>query len=162
MARSMRPTRRRALGIAPGIIILGAFAAVALGSPGSGITNSELKVPQATLNPVHLNSDRVKFQTKGPTFVRVHTLTIAPGGRTGWHHHPGFVLVAVQAGTVTAFDPQCNTTPHPEGTAFVEYGDEPLEVRNLGDKPATVYATYVDPTKGAGAFRIEDPVQDCR
>jgi hypothetical protein len=161
MARSMRPIRRRALGIAPGVIVVGIFAAVAFGSPGAGISKSELLVTQATLDPVHLNSDRVKFQTKDPVSVRVHTLTIDPGGRTGWHHHPGFVLVAVKEGTVTAFDPDCNATPHPAGTAFVEYGDIPLEVRNLGTTPATVYATYVDPTKGGGVFRLEDPVQNC-
>jgi quercetin dioxygenase-like cupin family protein len=161
MARSKRPTVTRALAIAPGLVIAGIFAAVAFGSPASGIKESELAVPQAALDEVHLNSDRVKFQTKGPTFVRVHKLVMLPGGRTGWHHHPGFVLVAVKAGEVTVFDSQCNARIYRKNTAFVEYGDEPLEVRNLGTEESTVYATYVDPTKGAGAFRIEDSVQDC-
>ena len=161
MARSTRPTRRRLLGIMPGVLIVGICAAAAFASAPSGISKSELLVPQAALDPVHLNSDRVKFQTNGPTTVRVQTLTIEPGGFTGWHHHPGFVLVAVRAGAVTAVDSRCNATTHEAGTAFVEYGDDPLEVRNLGDKPATVYATYVDPTAGGGVFRLEDPAQPC-
>jgi len=50
-------------------------------------------VAKADLVPVHLNSDRVKFQTKDPTAVRFQTLTFQAGARTGWHHHPGFTLV---------------------------------------------------------------------
>ena len=160
MARSMRPIRRRALGIAPGIIILGIFAAVALGSPGSGITAPDL-VGKAELDPVHLNSDRIKFQTKDPAAVRVQTLTFAPGAYTGWHHHPGFTIVAVKEGEVTVVDANCNATPHRAGTAFVEYGDDPLEVRNRGAVPATVYATYVAPSASTQVWRLEDAVHNC-
>jgi len=160
MARSMTPNRRRALGIAPVLIILGICAAAAFGSPASGVSPTNL-VAEADLDPVHLNSDRVKFQTKAPTAVRFQTLTFQPGAHTGWHHHPGFTLVAVQQGEVTVFDSDCNATAHPAGTAFVEYGDEPLDVRNRGTEPATVYATYVDPTTSGPVWRLEDPVHNC-
>ena len=93
--------------------------------------------------------------------MRVQTLTLAPGAYTGWHHHPGFTLVAVKEGEVTVFDSDCNATPHRAGTAFVEYGDDPLEVRNRGAVPATVYATYVAPSSSTQIWRIEDPVQNC-
>ena len=160
MARSMTPNRRRAIGVAPVLIVLGIGAAAAFGSPATGVTPTNL-VAEADLDPVHLNSDRVKFQTKGPTAVRFQTLTFQPGARTGWHHHPGFTLVAVQQGEVTIVDSDCNATAQPAGSAFVEYGDEPLEVRNRGTVPATVYATYVDPTASGAVWRLEDPVHDC-
>jgi quercetin dioxygenase-like cupin family protein len=158
----MRPIVKRALGIAPGVIILGVFAAVALGSPGSGVTTPPDLVARAELDPVHLNSDRIKFHTKGPAAVRVQTLDFAPGAYTGWHHHPGFVIVAVKEGEVTVFDSDCNGTPYPAGTAFVEYGDDPREVRNRGTVPAKVYATYVAPSATPPVWRLEDPVQNCR
>jgi hypothetical protein len=161
MARSMRPIRRRALAIAPAVVILGIFAAVAIGSPGSGVSSPPDLIPKAELEPVHLNSDGMKFQTKGPAAVRVQTLTFQPGGYTGWHHHPGFTLVAVKEGEVTVVDSECNATAHPAGTAFVEYGDEPVEVRNRGSVPATVYASYVAPSASAQVWRLEDPAQPC-
>jgi len=160
MARSMTPKRRRALGIAPVLIILGICAAAAFGSPGSGVGFTNL-VAKADLDQVRLNSDRVKFQTKGPTAVRFQTLKFQPGARTGWHHHPGFTLVAVQDGEVTVIDSDCNATAYPAGSAFVEHGDEPLEVRNRGPEEATVYATYVDPSASGPVWRLEDPVHNC-
>lgn len=125
-----------------GVAVAGAFTSLALGSLGSGFAATKL-VAKADLNEtVHLNSDRIKFQTKVPTDIRVQTLTFQPGGRTGWHHHPGFVLVAVQSGEVTVFDSQCNSKTYgpdsPRGAVFTESGDEPMEVRNRSDAPATV------------------------
>ena len=156
--------RKRLLGVIPGVAIAGMFAAVALGSPGAGLS-SEVFVTSDFNQSVHLNSDRIKFQTKGPTDVRVQTLTFTPGAITGWHHHPGFVLVAVKSGQVTVFDSECRATAYgpgsPNGSAFVEYGDDPLEVRNTTAAPATVYATYVAPNTDAGVFRLEDPARPC-
>lgn len=160
MARKMTPNRRRALGIAPVLIVLGICAAAAFGSPGSGVTPTDL-VSKADLDPVHLNSDRVKFQTKDPTAVRFQTLLFQPGARTGWHHHPGFTLVAVQDGEVTTVDSDCNVTTYKAGSAFVEYGDEPLEVRNRTTATARVYATYVDSTATGPVWRLDDPVNNC-
>ncbi len=114
---------------------------------------------------MQLNSDRIKFQTKGPTDVRVQTITFAPGGYSGWNHKPGFALVAVQSGEVTQFDPQCNGTTYgpnsPNGAVFMEYGDEPEEVRNTSSAPATVYATLVAPDADPAVFRIEDDPPPC-
>ena len=148
-----------------GVAVVGTFAAVALGSPGSGNVITIL-VGKADLNEaVHLNSDRIKFQTKGPTDVRVQTITFAPGGYSGWNHKPGFALVAVQSGEVTQFDPQCNGTTYgpnsPNGAVFMEYGDEPEEVRNTSSAPATVYATLVAPDADPAVFRIEDDPPPC-
>ena len=148
-----------------GVAVVGTLAAVALGSPGFGNVTT-LLVAKADLNQaVHLNSDRIKFQTKGPTDVRVQQITFAPGSFSGWHHHPGFVLVAVKSGEVTNFDSQCNGTTYgpnsPNGSAFVEYGDEPGEVRNMTSAPATVYVTLVAPDASPPVFRLEDDPPPC-
>ena len=159
----MKRKHVRLLTAAVGVAVLGTFAAMAFGSGGLG-NDITVLVTRADLNEtVQLNSDRIKFQTKGPTDVRVQTITFAPGSYSGWHHHPGFVLVAVKSGEVTNVDSQCNATTYgpssPNGSAFVEYGDEPGEVRNTTSEPATVYVTLVAPD--ADSFRLEDDPPPC-
>jgi quercetin dioxygenase-like cupin family protein len=148
-----------------GAAACGVVAAAALASPPSGFTPTNL-VPEAEIaESFHVNSDRIKLQTKSPADVRVQRVDIAPGGRSGWHHHPGVVIVAVETGTVTYVDSDCQATSYgagsPNGSVFVESGDEPHEARNLTDQPATVYATFVAPDADPGVFRIEDPLINC-
>src|SRR5436190_11080522 len=108
----MNRNHRRLVIAAVAVAMVGTVAAVALGSPGSGRVTTLLVAKADNNEAVHLNSDRIKFQTKGPTDVRVQTITFAPGGHSGWNHKPGFALVAVQSGEVTVFDSQCNSTAH--------------------------------------------------
>ena len=164
MPRMNRNHRRLVIG-AVGVAMVGTVAAVAPGSPGSGRVVT-LLVAKVDLNEtVQLNSDRIKFQTKGSTDVRVQTITFAPGGYSGWNHKPGFNLVTVMSGEVTKFDSHCNGTTYgpnsPNGAVFVEYGVEPEEVRNMSSAPATVYATQVAPDADPAVFRIEDDPPPC-
>jgi hypothetical protein len=161
----MKRKHGRLLAAALGVAVVGTFAAVALGEPGSGFITTIL-VSKADFNEtVHLNSDRIKFQTKGPTDVRIRTITFDPGGHSGWHHDPGFALVTVKSGEVTEFDSQCNATTYgpnsPNGAVFVEYGDDPGEVRNTSSAPATIYSTVVAPDADPPVFRIEDDPPPC-
>jgi hypothetical protein len=161
----IRRKHGRLLSAAVGLAVVGTFAAVALGSAGSGRVTTLLVTKADNNETIELNSDRIKFQTKGPTDVRVQTITFAPGGYSGWNHKPGFALVAVQSGEVTVFDSQCNPTTYgpssPNGAVFMEYGDEPAEVRNISSAPATVYATLVAPDAEPAVFRIEDDPPPC-
>jgi hypothetical protein len=110
------------------------------------------------VNDVHLNSDRVKFQTKDPTDVRVARIDIAPGGRSGWHHHPGIVIVTVMSGAVTFTNSDCSSKTYgpglPDGAVFVEGGDDPGEASSTAG--ATIYATFVAPHANPPVFRIDD------
>ena len=161
----MKLASKRAAVATIGVAACGAVAAAALASAPSGFTPTNL-VPEAEIaQRVRVNSDRVKLQTKGPVDVRVQRVDIAPGGRSGWHHHPGVVIVAVEAGTVTYLDSNCDATSYgagsPNGSVFVEAGDESHEARNLTDQPATLYATFLAPDADPGVFRIEDPLVSC-
>lgn len=162
---TIKKKQMRLLIAAVGVAVVGTFAAVALGEPGSGFT-STLLVAKADFNEtVHLNSDRIKFQTKGPTDVRIRTIIFDPGGYSGWHHDPGFALVTVKSGEVTELDSQCNATTYgpnsPNGAVFVEYGDDPGEIRNTSSAPATIYSTVVAPDADPPVFRIEDVPPPC-
>jgi hypothetical protein len=161
----MKHARRRAVVATVGVAASAVAVAAALASPPFGFHATNLVAEAELPARVHVNSDGVKFKTKGPVDVRVQTITIDPGGTSGWHHHPGMVLVAVQSGTVTLLDAACNATTYgpgsPNGSAFVESGDEAGEVRNMTDKPATVYATFVAPDADPGIFRVEDAPRTC-
>ena len=161
----MKLARKRAAVATVGVAVCSVVAAAALASPPSGFTGTNL-VPEAEIaEGLHLNSDGVKFQTKGPADVRVQRIDIVPGGRSGWHHHPGVVIIAVQSGTVTYVDSDCDAVSYgagsPNGPVFIESGDEPHEARNLTDQPVTSYATFVAPDADPGVFRIEDPPVNC-
>jgi hypothetical protein len=150
-----------------GVAAAGTFAVVALGTPPVNFGGPPLVT--ATLDDsVHLNSDRVKFQTKDPTFVRVAKITIGTAtadGNSGWHHHPGIVIVAVLSGTVRFTNSDCSSTTHAAGTAFVEGGDDPGLAESVGGQ-AIVYATFIVPQTPVPPapstnYRIDDPAPAC-
>ena len=140
-----------------GVAAIGTFAAVAFASSPSHFTATTL-VTANFANDVHLNSDRVKFQTKDPTDVRVQKIVVTAGGSSGWHHHPGIVIVAVALGSVTVWSSDCSSTTYgpglPDGAVFTESGTDPGEVTSAGG--ATTYATLIAPHADPPVFRIED------
>lgn len=132
-----------------GVAAAAVFGVTAFASLGGGFTPG----PQVrgTIGAVHLNADRIKFQLKDDTDVVAQTITYAPGGFSGWHTHPGFVLVVVESGAMT-IQVGCSISTHPAGTAFEESGTTPIMARNLGTVPAILHVTYVVP-KSAPARR---------
>src|SRR5262249_3125919 len=86
MLRALRQKKRWGV-FTLGLVIAGASAPIALATPGFGVTTTTF-VTAGFPNSVHFNSDRVKFQTKDPTTVRVQKLDWAAGAYSGWHHHP--------------------------------------------------------------------------
>ena len=102
-----------------GVALIGTLAAaVALGSPGSGNTITTLVTANFD-QTVHLNSDRVKFQTKDATYVRVQKVVFAPNSRNGWHHHPGMALVTVESDSVTLWQSDCSSKTYGPGRLWV-------------------------------------------
>ena len=97
-----------------GIATAAALAAPALASPPSGVTTTNFVT--ARLNDtIQVNNDRVKFQTKDATDVRVQRLTFAAGAYTGWHHHPGLVVVVVESGSLVLTDGNCGSRTYGPG-----------------------------------------------
>jgi len=82
------------------------------------------------------------------TDIVVVSVDVAPGGHSGWHFHPGPVLVIVKTGTITFYmgdDPACTPHVHPAGTTFFENGGMVGIARNEGTVAATVVATFFVP-----------------
>lgn len=139
-----------------GATVVGTFAAVALGSVGVGFTPTTL-VTANIPGKVRVNADGIKFRTKGPLDVRIQKIDIAPGGTSGWHHHPGFVIVSVLSGDVTFTSSDCSATTYGPGSAFIESGSDPGQATSVAG--ATLYTTFVAPQASPSVFRIEDAAQ---
>ena len=149
------------------VLVLGAItvvaatgATIALANSGTLITTTILGHRATLSDSVQVNQDRVKFQTKDPTDVLVQTISFLPGGTSGWHFHPGVVIVVVESGQVTTHDASCQTATYGPHQSFVESGTEPFMVSNESatDK-AVVYATLVVPA--GSPFRIETAPPAC-
>jgi quercetin dioxygenase-like cupin family protein len=112
---------------------------------------------------VKISSDGVKLQTKKRTDVRVQRFEFAAGGYTGWHHHPGMAIIAVETGSLTFWDAKCRAKTYgpgqPNGSVFAESGDEPGQVTSSDG--GSSYVTYVAPSADPPVFRIEDDPPRC-
>jgi len=91
-------------------------------------------------------------------------IVIEPGGHTGWHSHPGPVVVLIASGEMSFYDgddPTCTARTYSLGEAFVDSGQGHVHIaRNEGSVPLELYVTYFDVTPGVpapGAFRIDAP-----
>jgi quercetin dioxygenase-like cupin family protein len=133
--------------IAPlGIIgLLVAMATIALASPPSGQHTSTPVT--GTLQPVDIEPDGVEFETEEPVEATTFTLTLDPGGFTGWHVHPGVLIATVQSGAVVR-EVGCRARTYSAGEAFVEHGDQPTgQVRNASlTEPAVFSVTQIAPS----------------
>lgn len=107
-----------------------------------------------------VNHDRIKFQTKGPTDVRVQRLDFAANSSSGWHHHPGLLIVAVKSGVVTLTDHNCvSKTYGPgqrNGAVFVEGGNGAVQA-STDELAAEAYVTIIVP-RGERPRIDDDPV----
>jgi len=119
----------------------------------------------------------VEIKAKDSTDFAVSNVAVAPGGTSGWHSHPGPVIVVVKTGTITFYRagkhggqngddanggnganaPTCSRTSYPAGSAFLEVPapGHVMLARNEGTTEATVTATYFAPPRAA--LRIDQP-----
>jgi quercetin dioxygenase-like cupin family protein len=110
-----------------------------------------------------INDGDIKFQTKAAVDFVSATVSIDPLGSSGWHSHPGIVLVTVAAGAVSFYAADCSVILHPAGTSFVESdGDTGLARNESATTAAVVYVTYIVPagTPNSG-LRIDQPNPGC-
>jgi quercetin dioxygenase-like cupin family protein len=153
-------SKKRWITATVGMVVIGTLATVALANHLPFNFTTTPIVTGNLVSDVKQNSDRVKFQTKDPTDVRVARIDIAPGGRSGWHHHPGVVIVTVAQGAVTFTHSDCSSKTYgpgqPDGAVFVEGGDEPAQASNQGTTAVITYATFIAPHAAPPVFRIDD------
>ena len=102
--------------------------------------------------------------------VVTQMITFAPGSTTGWHTHPGEVVVTVVSGTIslwrtpgTAEQPNCTQRDVTAGQAWVAPGSgtEFDLARNQTTSPAVVIVTYVNIPVGSTALLTHQATNPC-
>jgi cupin domain len=153
--------------LASATVMVLVFAGAALGTPGGNVISAPILARGDFVDDVGI---KLKFERDGSTIVSrapdagevvVQEITIGPGGTTGWHSHPGPVVVVVKQGTLTyvrADGGECTATPYSAGTAFVDPGQGHAHTAfNFGSNDLVLFATYFDVPVG-GSPRIDVPV----
>jgi quercetin dioxygenase-like cupin family protein len=104
----------------------------------------------------------VVLHMKGPTDVLQSELVFQSGGQTGWHTHPGPVVVVVKTGALTEIHSDGCTTVHPMGSVFFEDADVVHNALNQTGGVTDVYATFMSPAGAPPLIPAGDPGRTCR
>jgi quercetin dioxygenase-like cupin family protein len=141
--------KRRVMIIATFTLAMGlAVAGLALATTGSGVVSVEYARDTFPKFAAHFENRQIV----------VSELSFAPGGFSGWHSHPGKVLVGVSRGSITIYretDPNCGGTTYNAGDVFVERPGFVHEARNEGTVTSVVNVTYLSVPIGASP-RIDE------
>lgn len=141
-----------------------AIATAVLATPASNFVGDPTRALVESLKiisnpgPDGTNS-KVRLFIDEPSDVYVVANTVAPGGYSGWHTHPGPSVVLVKTGTATVYDgsdPSCTPARYPAGSAFIDPGDGHVHmVRNEGTTTLVLMAFQIIPT--GATRRIDAP-----
>lgn len=106
----------------------------------------------------NLDNFNVELKTHDDADIEVTHGVAEAGGNTGWHYHPGPVLVLVESGSLTVYhadDPTCTGTTYTAGSTFIE-GTTPHFVRNEGAAISEIIGVFLVPA--GKPRRIDSPV----
>jgi quercetin dioxygenase-like cupin family protein len=109
-------------------------------------------------NPDEDNEWTARLFTSGPSDVIVQDANYASGGHTGWHSHPGIILISVIAGSMEWYDAQCARHVYNPGDSLTE-GTQTHYLRNVGSVNAHFTVTYV--IAHGQPRRIDQPAPPC-
>jgi quercetin dioxygenase-like cupin family protein len=82
--------------------------------------------------------------TDGASNIVQQEVKFSPGGTTGWHRHPGIVVLtlAADSGPVDWYDSKCGKTVYNAGDSWTE-GTKLHDVVNPGSIDAHFFVTYI-------------------
>ncbi len=159
-------TKRRLAFLTTVAVVCSGLAGAALATPGSGVLMAPVFARASFADPTDL-----KFKVKGQSQevininnaqeTVIQQVVIAPGGSTGWHSHPGPVVVLIKSGQMSFYDsedPTCTVRTYSAGQAFIDSGQGHVHIaRNESQSQVLdIWVTYFDVPPG-GAFRIDAP-----
>lgn len=123
------------------------LAVPAAATPGEGASGTIIARGAST--------EKVKTRGHQPYDVVVQQITVAPGGHTGWHTHPGSAIAVVTSGTLTIYDsddPSCTGRDYAAGEVYLDpgYGHAHLGRNENTTERLEITVTYLDVPTGAG------------
>jgi quercetin dioxygenase-like cupin family protein len=140
------------------VAVLGLGVAAAIATPPRDSTRTDIaRAAMRTAADVHVE------QGKETT---VHHVTIAPGGSSGWHTHPGAGMFLVMSGTLTNYGldgPACQGVEVPAGQAYFAppHAHHPHLVVNRGKEPLEVTVIYFNVPPGEPSRTDAEAPAEC-
>lgn len=163
MDKSKVSPRRKAVAAAIGLGFF-IFAGVAVATDAFNVVMAPVHARGTIDSRLNISSEAgIKLKTRSGIDVATQQIVLGPGGHTGWHSHPGPVLVTVKAGAlrlIYADDCTGLGTLYETGDSFVDRGDETVHIaRNetAGNGNVEFWATYLVPGAPGTPFRITEP-----
>jgi len=141
-------------------VVVPAFASA---TPPAGVVSNVIVAQGVTLGPVKERAQvgdswMVNLEDRGQSEFYFQDLVVGPGGYTGWHSHPGLLLITVKEGSVEFYDKECAKHTYAAGQSFTE-GAEPHAAMNRGTGNARLLVAYI--VKKGEPRRIEAPQPTC-
>ena len=103
----------------------------------------------------------IELELKGPSDVLQSLLVFQPGGDTGWHTHPGPVVVVVKSGALTEYESNGCVVVHPAGSVFFESKGQVHRAVNQTGVVTEAYATFLSPAGAQPLIPASDPGRRC-
>ena len=127
---------------------------------GLGLAAVVLAPPAGATPPTGVDVETLSKNTVNGVDYLVTRITVAPGGGTGWHYHPGDVFGFIKDGTMTHYDGGCVIDAIYDAGAPVKEGVGPAFVhngRNQGSTPLVMEVVYVNPTGAPLSVEVAEP-----
>lgn len=146
-----------------GLALAAAGAVLVFGQIGLRIAHGQVSPLQITPLALGVSPTRTpNMHVNGPTDVLQAQLTFQPGAETGWHIHPGPVVVVVKTGALTETHSNGCTTFHPTGSVFFETAGEVHNATNETAGVSEVIATFISPAGTQPLIPVNNPGNTCR
>lgn len=131
-----------------------------------GVGFSSSVIARGNLGTFHIQSKvagyDVELKSHDNTDIAVANIGITSGGSSGWHYHPGPVLVVVKSGTITFYradNPNCAADVYGPGSSFTEQDGIVGNATNRGAVDVVAVATFFAPP-APSPLRIDAPKPD--
>ena len=141
----------------------GSLAVLALAIMAAGAAHGQTSGLQiVTLAQGFSTDHNLNLHVQGPSDVLQTLLVFQPGGSTGWHSHPGPVVVVVKTGALTERHSNGCVTVHPAGSTFFETKDEVHLAENQTGAVTEAYVTFISPSGAQPLIPASNPGAVCR
>ncbi len=126
-----------------------------------GFTGTTLARGNAGIFDVFSQADgyNARLRSTSNTDVAVANVVVVPGGTSGWHSHPGPVVIIVKTGTLTFYHVNehgsCTASVYQAGGVYFEKGGVVGTLINEGSIEGTLTVTFFAPA--GAALRIDQP-----
>jgi quercetin dioxygenase-like cupin family protein len=160
---------RRVLALVVAAAVVVTAAGVALATPAVNFVGTPLARGKVVELRGHEGMQSFTVDMSRPMEIITQTITIQPGGTSGWHSHPGPQFIVVKSGTLQFYGLEASCTPLTinAGEAWIDHQPGLQHtVTNEGSVPAEVIVTSVNPVGLAPRTDVpapwRDPAYGCR